>query len=581
MKRFITFILAVVMVMVILPITPSYAADTYSYNPRTYEERLKDNKRVIEQEEATDEYTLDFWSLDFDYKHRVEAGSGYVDDQYAIVKEITAGITDEYEKAEAIADWLFENTVHVGYNPSREYLEVLSKSLKQWQYGVCGSLAATTSAFYRLAGFPAKQVGGSADGTQGWDAHAWNHVYIDGRWVYVDTSWREFDKPVEHWSWDHELSGGWAMADRWDGTMTILDTTTGQEVQTLGPIPLGTPLGDILGLSLTNLSIDEQGKYPVRPDDKFRSTYRRLFTKTHRVSFNVQLDNQYKSIVPHVVDTTDGNLYSFVSVPSGADFPQVKLPTKAGHTFIGWRDLYNDKAPLWNAGSGKVTEDMALIAVFKKGAVNYTVKYNSNGGTAVKDAKVPANTTIKQPTAPTRTGYKFTGWYKDSALTKPWNFTTNQVTANMTLYAGWESTNNAKPIASKVLVNGTPIEFDAYTINNNNYFKLRDLAQAVNNTEKNFEVTWDGAKNAINLISNKPYTPAGDELTKGDGKAKDATLSTAKIYKDGKEISLTAYTINGNNYFKLRDIAKAFDIGVTWDSKTNTVGIDTSIRYTD
>lgn len=101
----------------------------------------------------------------------------------------------------------------------------------------------------------------------------------------------------------------------------------------------------------------------------------------------------------------------------------------------------------------------------------------------------------------------------------------------------------AKPTASKVLVNGTPIEFDAYTINNNNYFKLRDLAQAVNKTDKNFEVTWNGKNNAINLISNKAYTSAGGELVKGDGKAKAATLSTAKIFKGGKEVSLTAYKI--------------------------------------
>jgi uncharacterized repeat protein (TIGR02543 family) len=224
---------------------------------------------------------------------------------------------------------------------------------------------------------------------------------------------------------------------------------------------------------------------------------------------------------------------------------------------------------------------MDLVAVFKKGTVNYTVKFNSNGGTAVKDATAPANTYLKQPTAPTKANYKFTGWYKDAKLTQPWNFTTNPVTSNTTLYAGWESTNNAKPTASKVLVNGKAVEFDAYNINNNNYFKLRDLAQAVTNTEKNFEVTWDGKNNAINLISNKPYTAVGGELTKGDGKAKAATLSTAKIYKDSKEVSLTAYTINGNNYFKLRDIAKAFDIGVTWDGTTNTVGIDTSIGYVE
>lgn len=139
---------------------------------------------------------------------------------------------------------------------------------------------------------------------------------------------------------------------------------------------------------------------------------------------------------------------------------------------------------------------------------------------------------------------------------------------------------NATPTTSTVLVNNQPTLFEAYTIDGNNYFKLRDLAQVVNGTEKNFEVEWDGAKNAINLKSNSPYTPAGGELAKGDNKAKNATLSTSVIYKDGEAINLKAYTINGNNFFKLRDIAEAFDIGVTWDGATKTVGIDTSIGYT-
>lgn len=204
MKRILTLILAILVIMAILPTTPSYAADTYSYNSRTYEERLKNNKRVIEQEEVADEYTLDFWSLDFDYSHRVDAGSDYVDDQYAIVQEIIEGITDEYEKAEAIADWLFENTVHTLYR-TQEYIAEHTKGLKNWQHGACGRLAATTEYFYRAAGFPAKTVGGSADGERGWGPHEWNHVYIHNRWVYVDTSWREFDKPVEHWSGDQFL----------------------------------------------------------------------------------------------------------------------------------------------------------------------------------------------------------------------------------------------------------------------------------------------------------------------------------------------------------------------------------------
>lgn len=139
---------------------------------------------------------------------------------------------------------------------------------------------------------------------------------------------------------------------------------------------------------------------------------------------------------------------------------------------------------------------------------------------------------------------------------------------------------SAAPTDSKVLVNGAITSFDAYTINGNNYFKLSDLAQVVNGTNKQFEVTWDGEKNAINLVSNKTYTAVGGEMASGDGKEKSAVMNSSKIYKDGTEVALTAYTINGNNYFKLRDLAQAFDIGVTWDEATSTIGIDTSIGYT-
>lgn len=139
----------------------------------------------------------------------------------------------------------------------------------------------------------------------------------------------------------------------------------------------------------------------------------------------------------------------------------------------------------------------------------------------------------------------------------------------------------AKATASKVLVNGTITSFEAYNINGNNYFKLRDLAKVVKGTEKQFEVEWNTEVKAINLVSNQAYTIVGGEMAKGDGKSKTAKLNTSKIYKDGQEVSLTAYNINGNNYFKLRDIAGAFNIGITWDGTTNTIGIDTAQDYTE
>ena len=137
----------------------------------------------------------------------------------------------------------------------------------------------------------------------------------------------------------------------------------------------------------------------------------------------------------------------------------------------------------------------------------------------------------------------------------------------------------AKPTASTVLVNGKNVAFDAYNIDGNNYFKLRDLACILSGTSKQFEVTWDGEKNAINLLGGKVYTVIGGEMEgKGTGEKK-ATPTTSKIYLDGKEVQLTAYNIGGNNYFRLRDVGQTFDFNVGWDGASNTVTINTNKGY--
>lgn len=58
-----------------------------------------------------------------------------------------------------------------------------------------------------------------------------------------------------------------------------------------------------------------------------------------------------------------------------------------------------------------------------------------------------------------------------------------------------------------------------------------------------------------------------------------AALSDQPIYVDGQRILMTAYSIGGNNYVRLRDIGKAVDFGVTYDATTNTVHIDSTQPY--
>lgn len=131
----------------------------------------------------------------------------------------------------------------------------------------------------------------------------------------------------------------------------------------------------------------------------------------------------------------------------------------------------------------------------------------------------------------------------------------------------------ATPTASTVLVDGKEVSFDAYNISGYNYFKLRDIAMALNNTPSQFAVNWNSAKNAIEMLRGDAYAPAGGELAKGDGKSKTALLNSAPIYLGGEQIELTAYNIGGNNYFKLRDLGDALGFGVDWDAEKGAISI--------
>ncbi len=64
-------------------------------------------------------------------------------------------------------------------------------------------------------------------------------------------------------------------------------------------------------------------------------------------------------------------------------------------------------------------------------------------------------------------------------------------------------------------INGKQVAFNAYSINDNNYFKLRDIAKVLSGTKKQFEVTWNGATKSIELKPNTAYTAVGGELATG------------------------------------------------------------------
>jgi uncharacterized repeat protein (TIGR02543 family) len=60
-----------------------------------------------------------------------------------------------------------------------------------------------------------------------------------------------------------------------------------------------------------------------------------------------------------------------------------------------------------------------------------------DGGSEVESKTVVSGEKVLQPADPTKDGYVFKGWHKDANKTTLWNFGTDTVTKNTTIYAKW------------------------------------------------------------------------------------------------------------------------------------------------
>lgn len=141
---------------------------------------------------------------------------------------------------------------------------------------------------------------------------------------------------------------------------------------------------------------------------------------------------------------------------------------------------------------------------------------------------------------------------------------------SISVFAAKEVANSTN---SKITIDGVEVKFDAYVINGNNYFKLRDIAYSLKDTQKRFSVNWVAESNSANLITGESYIPVGGEMKLGNNAQKTATLSDTNIMINGNAVKATAYVIDNSNYFKLRDLGTLLNFGVNWDADTKTVEI--------
>lgn len=145
---------------------------------------------------------------------------------------------------------------------------------------------------------------------------------------------------------------------------------------------------------------------------------------------------------------TNKVVYTVKFILDGKDFGKAqKVEEGKTVTAIEGYDMYSDKE-LTKAFDIK-TEIKAETTIYLK-VKEFTVTFNSDGGSAVAAAKAKYNETVKEPTAPTKEGFNFDGWYNGDTK---FDFTT-KITKDLTLKAKWKAaeaeteTPNEAPLAT-------------------------------------------------------------------------------------------------------------------------------------
>lgn len=154
--------------------------------------------------------------------------------------------------------------------------------------------------------------------------------------------------------------------------------------------------------------------------------------------------------------TGDPNAYKAVSVMDGGTVAVAPAPIRSGYTFAGW----SDGTILYQPGDAlTVTGNLTLTAAWTENASPTPtpdpgddsdqtpyLRFNSNGGTKFAPIEEtdafrinPYDDAEYGVHIPTRPGYCFTGWYRDSFLTRRVDEEESLlVNGYLTLFAGWE-----------------------------------------------------------------------------------------------------------------------------------------------
>lgn len=197
----------------------------------------------------------------------------------------------------------------------------------------------------------------------------------------------------------------------------------------------------------------------------------------------------------------------------------------------------------------------------------YTVSFDTNGGSELSKQTVTRNSVIKEPTAPTKDGFDFAGWYTDKELKEKYDFSA-KVTKSMTLYAAWTEKDNSE---NQIIL--TIGEKDALVFRKT---KTNDVAPKIVNDRTMLparfvaenlgaEVSWDGEKELVTI--------KGKNLKTSEDITILIYIGSDIAYVNGKEIRLDspAFIENDRTYTPIRFISEELGANVEWIEKEQKV----------
>jgi len=253
-------------------------------------------------------------------------------------------------------------------------------------------------------------------------------------------------------------------------------------------------------------------------------------------------------------------------------------PTKEGYTFVDWytentfKTVYDFNTP--------VKSSFTLYAKYDTNPTQYTVTFNTNGGTEIPSQTINEGSLVKKPDDPTKIGFLFSCWCTDDTLKTEYDFNT-PVTSSFTLYAKYNpvttyivtfNSNGGSSVPSQTVNEGTCATMPKIPTKDNSLFEGWYLND--NLFDFTTKITAD-----IELKAHwGNYVEHITSVTPKDGAAYDVRNDDIKDFTDNFEKEYSAKYKSKGDHFKNNPLRLSWTADDTYDSYIVDISTDKTFK---